>query len=102
MEISMSKLATGLLVVTSLAVSGTASGQAVYSGRDGALIGFPSSGQAPVYAQPPLAIPPPQTPEPIRSFGSGAFDANTATYGQRCSQAPVRPDIRASGTRYCY
>jgi len=102
MEISMSKLAMGLLAVASIALSGTASGQAVYSGRDDALIGFPSSGQAPVYAQPPLANPPPQTPAPIRNFGSGAFDANTATYGQRCSQAPIRPDIRASGTRYCY
>ena len=96
------KIAMGLLAVASIALSGTASGQAVYSGRDGGLIGFPSSGQAPVYAQPPLANPPPQTPDPIRSFGSGAFDANTATYGQRCSQAPIRPDIRASGTRYCY
>jgi hypothetical protein len=98
----MWKLTMGLLAVVSIALSGTASGQAVYSGSDGALIGFPSSGQAPVYAQPPLANPPPQTPEPIRNFRSGAFDANTVTYGQRCSQAPIRPDIRASGTRYCY
>ena len=96
------KIAMGLFAVASIALSGAASGQAVYSGSDGALIGFPSSGQAPVYTQPPLANPPPQTPDPIRSFGSGAFDANTATYGQRCSQAPIRPDIRASGTRYCY
>src|SRR5262245_9107152 len=102
MEIPMWKLAMGLLAVASMALSGTANGQAVYSDRDGALIGFPSSGQAPVYAQPPLAIPPPQTPEPIRSFGIGAFDANTATDGRRCSQSPIRPDIRASGTRYCY
>jgi hypothetical protein len=85
----MRKLAMGVLAVASIALSGTASGQAVYSGReDGALIGFPSSGQAPVYAQPPLANPPPQTPEPIRNFRSGAFDANTATYVSVVARRP--------------
>src|SRR3974390_2261405 len=99
----MRTLTTGLLLATaSIGFSVTASGQAVYSGSDSSMIGFPSRAQTPVYAPPPLANPPPQSPDPIRSFGSGAFDANTATYGQRCSQAPIRPDIRASGTLYCY
>jgi hypothetical protein len=99
----MRKITKGLLIaVAGTALSAPASGQAVYSGRDSAVVGFPSNGQTSPYAQPPLASPPPQDPAPIRDFGSGAFDANTATFGQRCSQAPIRPDIRASGTRYCY
>ena len=77
----MSKLAMGLLAVASIAFSGTASAQAVYSGRDGALIGFPSNGQAPVYAQPPLANPPPQTPAPIRNFGSFGAGRTLSPFG---------------------
>ena len=90
------------LIAVSVGFASTASGQAVYSGSDSAIIGFPSQAQAPVYAPPPLASPPPQTPAPIRDFRGGAFDANTATYGQRCAQGSIRPDVRASGTRYCY
>ena len=99
----MRKIANGLLLaVAGVALSVPASGQAIYSGSDSAIIGFPSNGKTSPYAQPPLANAPPQDPSPIRNFGSGAFDARTATFGQRCSQAPTRPDIRASGTRYCY
>ena len=99
----MWKIAKGfILVLTGIALSTPVSAQAIYSGSDSAIVGFPSSGKTTPYAQPPLAAPPPQIAEPIRNYGSGAFDANTATYGQRCRQAPIRPDIRASGTRYCY
>jgi hypothetical protein len=99
----MWKITKGLIfALIGIALSAPVSGQAIYSGSDSAIVGFPSNGKTTPYAQPPLAAPPPQIVEPIPNFGSGAFDANAATYGQRCRQAPVRPDIRASGTRYCY
>jgi hypothetical protein len=97
----MRKIAKGLLLaVAGIALSVPASGQAIYSGSG--MVGFPSNGKTSPYAPPPLANAPPQDPSPVRNFGSGAFDARSATFGQRCSQAPTRPDIRASGTRYCY
>jgi hypothetical protein len=105
MEAPMKKLAVAVLAAAAIGYAGPANTQAVYSGTDSGtdpgLAVFPSNAPNPIYTLPPN-VSPPQPQAQVPNFGSGAYDANTTTYARRCSQAPIRPDVRASGNRYCY